>query len=46
MEVSKAMRFHFFSVEALAPTSGEAELNAFCAQHRIASVDKQLVAHP
>jgi superfamily II DNA helicase RecQ len=39
------MRFHFFTVEALAPTAGEAELNAFCAQHRIASVDKQFVAH-
>ena len=39
------MRFHFFSVEALAPTAGEAELNAFCAQHRIASVDNQFVAH-
>jgi hypothetical protein len=39
------MRFHFFTVEALAPAAGEAELNAFCAQHRIASVDKQFVAH-
>ncbi|MBL8392584.1 MAG: hypothetical protein JNN21_12050 [Candidatus Accumulibacter sp.] len=39
------MRFHFFTVEALAPTAGEAELNAFCARHRIASVDKQFVAH-
>ena len=35
------MRFHFFTVEALTPTAGEAELNAFCAQHHLASVDKQ-----
>jgi superfamily II DNA helicase RecQ len=37
------MRFHFFTVEALTPAAGEAELNAFCTQHRIASVDKQFV---
>ena len=37
------MRFRFFTVEALTPTAGETELNAFCAQHRIASVDKQFV---
>ncbi len=37
------MKFHFFSVDALLPGAGESELNAFCAQHRVASVDKQFV---
>ncbi len=37
------MRFRFFTVEALPPTAGGAELNVSCAQHRIASVGKQFV---
>lgn len=37
------MGFHFFTVEALTPTERETKLNAFSAQHRIASVDKQFV---
>lgn len=38
------MRFHFFTVDALAPAAGANELNAFCAQHRVAAVDKQFIA--
>ena len=37
------MQFHFFTVDALAPTVGASELNAFCTQHRIALVDKHFV---
>lgn len=37
------MRFRFFTVGALPPTAGGVELNASCAQHRIALVDKQFV---
>ncbi len=38
------MRFHFFAVSALSPEVGQAALNAFCAQHRVVSVDKGLIA--
>ncbi|HNC17643.1 MAG TPA: HRDC domain-containing protein [Accumulibacter sp.] len=37
------MRFHFFTIDALAPAAGASELNAFCAQHRVVSVDKQFI---
>ena len=38
------MRFKFFAVAAQAPEEGEAALNAFCAGHRVASVERNLVA--
>lgn len=37
------MKYRFFHVSALYPQSGESELNAFCASHRVASVDKALI---
>ena len=37
------MKYRFFSVLALSPQSDESELNAFCARHRVASVDKALI---
>lgn len=38
------MQYRFFHIPALDPRSGECELNEFCAQHRVASIDKSLVA--
>jgi superfamily II DNA helicase RecQ len=37
------MKYRFFSVSTLSPQIGENELNAFCANHRVASVDKALI---
>lgn len=37
------MKYRIFSVSALYPQTGESELNAFCASHRVASVDKALI---
>lgn len=38
------MKFKFFAVPARNPEAAEAELNAFCNQHRISYIDKYLVA--
>ena len=38
------MRFRFFSISAQAPDAGEAALNAFCASHRVANVERNLVS--
>ncbi|MCG8455333.1 MAG: HRDC domain-containing protein [Holophagales bacterium] len=38
------MKIKFFSVPALDPGDGERELNRFLAQHRVASVERELVA--
>ncbi|RDE49988.1 MAG: hypothetical protein DVS81_13595 [Candidatus Accumulibacter meliphilus] len=37
------MRYHFFTIEALQPATGEEALNAFCAGHRVVSVDRHFV---
>ena len=37
------MKYRFFHVSALTPQTGERELNAFCASHRVTSVDKALI---
>lgn len=37
------MRVKFFAIPALDPAGGEAELNAFLAQHHISSIDRELV---
>ena len=37
------MKYRVFHIPTLFPHGGEAELNAFCASHRVASVDKALV---
>lgn len=38
------MSFHFFTVLTLDPAAAQAELNAFCAEHRVVQVDRQFVA--
>lgn len=38
------MKYKFFSIPARAPETAEAALNAFCSQHRVSFVEKQLVA--
>lgn len=38
------MKYHFFTINALQPTAGEKALNAFCAQRRVVTVDKHVVA--
>lgn len=38
------MSFHFFAVPTLDPAAAQAELNAFCAEHRVVQVDRQFVA--
>lgn len=38
------MKHRFFHISALYPQTGESELNDFCARHRVASIDKSLVA--
>ena len=37
------MRMKFFAVPASDPVQAEAELNQFLAQHRVMSLDRQLV---
>lgn len=37
------MKYRIFPIPALFPQSGQDELNAFCASHRVVSVDKALV---
>ena len=37
------MKYKFFAIPARFPEVAEAELNAFCSQHRICFIDKQLV---
>ena len=37
------MKYRVFHIPTLFPQGGEAELNAFCASHRVASVDKALI---
>lgn len=37
------MRFHVFTIEVRDPGPGQDVLNAFCAQHRLADVDKRFV---
>ena len=39
------MRLRFFTVPAQSPEPAQDELNAFCAQHRVVTVEKQFVAH-
>lgn len=39
------MKTKFFIVQALDPTAGEAELNAFLAQAKVLTIDKQFVAN-
>lgn len=39
------MKFKFFAIPARYPEAAEAELNAFCSQHRISYIDKHLVAN-
>ncbi len=38
------MKYKFFAIPARDPESAEAALNAFCSQHRVSFVEKQLVA--
>lgn len=38
------MRFRFFALSAQFPDHGQDALNAFCAQHRVVTVEKQLVS--
>ncbi|MEE9355683.1 MAG: HRDC domain-containing protein [Methylococcaceae bacterium] len=38
------MKFQFFTISALSPEYGQQQLNAFCGQHRVVSVEKQLIA--
>ena len=38
------MRFRFFTIATQLPVQGQDALNAFCAQHRVVSVEKQFVA--
>ena len=38
------MRFGFFAIPAQTPGPGQEKLNAFCAGHRVVSVEKQFVA--
>ena len=37
------MKYRFFHISALDPQAGEAELDGFCARHRVVSTDKSLV---
>ncbi|WP_169070288.1 HRDC domain-containing protein [Candidatus Accumulibacter contiguus] len=37
------MRFHVFTIEVRDPGPGQDALNAFCAQHRLADVEKRFV---
>lgn len=37
------MRFHVFTIEVRDPGPGQDALNAFCAQHRVADVEKRFV---
>jgi superfamily II DNA helicase RecQ len=38
------MKFHFFTVAAQTPESGQEALNLFCGQQRVVSVEKHFVA--
>ncbi|OAI14086.1 MULTISPECIES: HRDC domain-containing protein [Methylomonas] len=38
------MKYQFFRIPVADSAQAEAELNAFCAQHKVASIDKQFVA--
>jgi len=38
------VKFRFFSIPAKSPEPAEHVLNAFCAEHRVLSVEKELVA--
>lgn len=40
------MRVKFFAVPVLTPAEAEAEVNRFLAQHRVLSIDRQLVVDP
>lgn len=35
---------HFFAIPALHPEEAQSELNAFCAAHRVVSIERQFVA--
>ncbi|MCX7109140.1 MAG: HRDC domain-containing protein [Proteobacteria bacterium] len=37
------MKLHFFTISSQAPEQGQEALNAFCAQHRVVSLEKQFV---
>jgi superfamily II DNA helicase RecQ len=37
------MSYHFFAIPALDPAAAQAELNAFCARHRVLQVERQFV---
>ena len=37
------MKYHFFTVPAMAPEAAQEELNQFCTGQRVVSVDKQFV---
>lgn len=37
------MKYKFFAIPARYPEAVEAEFNAFCSQHRISYLEKQLV---
>ncbi len=39
------MKFHFFTIPVRDSKAAESELNTFCNQHRIVSVEKQFVAN-
>ncbi len=39
------MKYRFFHIPVRDPHGAEAELNSFCSQHRIVSVEKQFVAN-
>lgn len=38
------MRFQFFAVSALSPEVSQQAINAFCAKHRVVTMEKQFVA--
>lgn len=38
------MSYHFFTIPALEPAAAQAELNDFCAAHRVVQVDRQFIA--
>ena len=37
------MKYHFFTISAQAPESGQQALNQFCGQHRVVTVEKYFV---
>lgn len=39
------LRCHFFAIPALAPDAAQQALNAFCAAHRVLTLDRHFVAN-